>query len=1156
MWLNQNEIQTLWNHQLNIDNKIEFRLFAPNNTTITTETIKVEQSLSIQNYQRLIVLSLISNYKKQEKKENNNITISLNQHSGELEKDLRKKATELDPITNKLVFDPSKISYLAMSNDFFRNQKWRKILGKDDFLLKKVISPIDNLVIDEVWSILTAIRGKGSFFENLKLNFYNPKKQVYVSESETKKITKNSKIHYLKYKVDKNDNTKITNIVLDQINDSLAKHILYQHDLINRIKILTENSNKKSSIKNILGLTKKEYQEFDNTNKAKDETKQKDLEYLQGHLLVVEQNINTLKKIKQILLYQYELSFLVGYDNLWHSIFTIAISLIEEETYSIFYLTKTKELIIVPEKEAIATIGILLDEEIINAPNLVTKMSSFSDASEFFDYLDIGIIKIASIMGKELEGVKIDLIGDICVESIDYKERTNFGKITIIKDDNKDGNIKLIEPLHQYNIKTFNHFSELKLPLINKFSNEGKLSNLGSKFQVLENYIVSYIENYLVEIYERHEEYFGAKQSKEVERVFSSDDSVTELYPLPEKNWFVNLRDPVPLASRSNWAIPLPLFLNQQKSIWVDSFEDLAKKAINPIYRVVLTKNLKYELYEANKAVLVSDTNSKIPLGLSMIQYRSKILTDLRREKRLEWSVFCIYADKLYAEILELFNKYEVIQIQFTPEESIKWQNWFFGKEEDYKTQSSSIIYFYKKISFEKEEVKIDNNYNYLSLEKNTLKDIYVNDGVNGVYTFGNASLDFNLEKRILDVITINKATSESNTVYYYTNNSEQYTKTLADYDFIFDKKININLLLDDNSSMGNNQVKDIEPILNKYESDIVKIALMLGLELNTENLDSIVRQEELLAENIVKFFYHRGTSMENSKEPIILWLNLYTINLKEEIDKSMERVDLKEVYSSIYKYIEYLNEMIFPILKFIPNNEKSMTQKDLVSILNNFVYLIKPFLPYYAEKIFQIIYFDKNTNSQEYNLNLINLKNPSSDIKNKVKELIELKASLNVIRELNKIPVYQGLYADFSYLKEDTYFIRYIQVYLNLIPKSLMNIEGQIEKIQFQKTPIIIDMVLDTSLTVLAAQKELSKILLAWKTKNQLKTKQSAKVQISFSDFDDIKVLNKLRLNSYWPELLVETIWDEYPIIDIDKIDNYEYKLLDITNIYLKTLN
>ncbi len=1147
MWLSQNEIQTLLKNNKREDNRVDFRLFAPNNASILTNIIKADSNVKVSDYYNLMSLSAFQNYKKQENKENVSTVLTITQHFDELEKNLRKQATEFDKINNKYVFDPSKIDYLGNSYDYYRQQKWKRLLGPNSHLFNTQVSPLNNWVVDEIWKLLDTMRTKELVFENLKLNFYNPKKQYYVSEAETKKIEKTGKYHYLKYRIAKDNVFKITNIILDQVDDSLKKHITYQNDLIGRIKVITERKPKKSSIAQILGLSKNEYEDFNNSFKLADLEAQKNLEYLQGHLLVVEQNITTLKKIKGILMHQYDTSILVGFENLWHSLFTMAIVLKKDVEYSLYYLSKTKELVIVPESEAVNVLGLLLEENVINSPDLKAKMTQFKDSNEFFDYMKAGIQKLASLKGEELEGVTVDMVGDIDIDSFEYSSRSNIGRIIL---DNQGVSTQNITPVHQFNQKTFSFLNTLQFPIMNKLSNHGKLINMGQKFGSLENYIAAYSENYLVEIFEREGDYFVAKNGVKFEKIYSSDDSVTELYPLPEKNWFINFPNPCSLAGRNEWAMPLPLFNNGNKSFWLSSFEDLANRAINPVYRVVLGKNLKYEFFESSKAVLMSDSVSKIPLGLSTTQFRSKNLTELRKERRLEWSVFCAYADKIYEEILQLFDKYEVVQIQFTNEESIKFQNWFYGKEEEFQSNSNTVLYFYKKISFNQDgTIECDKIFNYLNPQKNTLSDIYIKDDYDNIYSYSNLTLDYTQEEKFLDILSLKAAYEENTNIYYQSNSTEHVENLKNNFEFAYGKnKTLTHLKLE---RIESNEY--IEKYFKVYESDVVRLALFMNSDLVDGQIEIIQAQEYHLAENLLKFFNHRSPINDGPKDDIILWLASYTNDFNEKVNSLAKEWKIKDIYVNIFNYIEVLNKLVFPILRQIPMNDKGQAQDDIVLILNNFVYTIKPFLPIYSEKIYQVIYQEKITNSNETAINLFTLKTASSSIKDKINNIINLKEELRTIRGTNNIPEYQGLYADFSYLNADQKYIKYIQVYLNLIPKSLMNVEGQIEKVTFQNNPIIIDLVLDSSLKSIAAQKELSKIILNWKTKNNIKLKQLVKLQIRHTEFDDNKILTKLKINSYWPDIYAETIWEDK---GVDSSEEEVYNLLDIANIRLKNIS
>ena len=1150
MWLSQNEIQVLLSNAKKDESRIDFRLFAPNNASILTNVIKGDKSIKISEYYNLMSLCALKNHKKQENKENISTTLTVSQHFPELEKQLRKQATEFDKVNNKYKFDPSKIDYLGNSYDYHRVIKWKKLFSMNSEIMNNQTTSLNNWVVDEVWKILDKLRKKELIFENLKLNYYNPKKQFYVSEVEAKKVLKTGKLHYLKYRVSKTDLFKLNNLILDQVDSTLAQHITYQNDIITRIKVLTERKPKKTSLASILGLSKSEYEDFNNSYRLSDIEDQKNLEYLQGHLMVMEQNIETLKKVKTILLYNYDTSIIVGFDNLWHSLFTLALALKKDVEFSIYYLSKTKELVIVPESEAINILGVLLEDNVVNAPELSSKVKQFKDSNEFFAFLKAGFQKIASIKSQDLEGMSLDLVGDIDIDSVEYTSRANIGRI-IIDDHIVQNNITAI---HQFNKDTFVFLDMLKFPIFNKLSSQGKLINLGHKFSSLENYIASYSENYLVEIFEREGDYFASKSNVQIEKIYSADDAVTELYPLPEKNWFINFPDSSPLAGRNEWAMPLPIFSNENKELWVSSFEELTEKAVNPMFKVVLGKNLKYENFESSKAVLLSDSTSKIPLGLSTTQFRSKNLTELRKERRIEWSVFCVYADKIYEEILSLFEKYEVVQIQFSQEESLKFQNWFFGKEENYQNHNNAILYFYKKIYFNDDGTfSEDKQYNYLNPHKNNLNDIYLKDDFENLYSFSNLTLDYQQEIKFLDVISLKGAFESNTSVYYQTSNLDHVESLMQNYEFIYEKPKTVKGVLISNID----QNEDIDTFTRNYEEELVRFSLFKNSLLSTSTIEILQQQEYILADNLVKFFSHRSQSIDGSKDDVCVWFSSYTLEFTDKIKTLAASWSIKDIYNEIYEYIEVLNSLVFPILKQIPINDKGIAQNEMVNILNNFIYIITPYLPYYSEKIFQVIYKDKYTNSVEYPLHINTLRNASTTIKDKISNILKLKQELKEIRDYNNIPEYQGLYADFSFINSDQQYIKYLQIYLNLIPKSLMQVDGQIEKIIFQNNPISIDLVIDTSLKAIAAQKELSKIIINWKNKNNIKLRQISKLHIRYELIEDDKVLNKLKLNSYWPELFTETIWSEKIVKnEIDTNQEEVYKLLDIVNVQIQSVD
>ena len=116
--------------------------------------------------------------------------------------------------------------------------------------------------------------------------------------------------------------------------------------------------------------------------------------------------------------------------------------------------------------------------------------------------------------------------------------------------------------------------------------------------------------------------------------------------------------------SRSRyWGNPLPIWQNKDKSrqILIDSMAKLEHLTVNPIYKILNTRELNPDYYQDGNVVVFTDSYTKLPLGISATQYRSKTLAEMRRQKIVDINVFADYAQPMLDEILERFQKYKTL---------------------------------------------------------------------------------------------------------------------------------------------------------------------------------------------------------------------------------------------------------------------------------------------------------------------------------------------------------------------------------------------------------------------------------------------------------------------------------------------------------------
>jgi hypothetical protein len=1188
MWYSQKEIIDIWrqfdtlptlspaknNSNSNLITSMisSGRLFSPLNTSIILPSIDLSSPIKPEDYLDIWSAYCFGLNKKYNHKEDVVIKIGLNPYTKKQEEVLKKSATHLDQNLAKYIYDPSKVepNGLALNMDRFGQLKNQSALLEP--VLGSATLAFENTVIDSAWKNLELLRNKNLIRPELKQNYYNPRKKSFYEESEIKLELVDAYYHYLKYDIVSDDSQKIINGVIDQVNQTLGKHYEYQVDLISRINHLSVFEDKKSSLRDILGLSKSEYTEYNQKFDDKIQKQQEDLAYYKSYLLVIEQNINTLTKIKTLMLKSQTIKLVVPYYELWHSLFTMAVSIDKDEEFCLYYLAKTEELVLVSESDAVTCLLGLVEEVVLDTPEIKQKISEFKESSDFFNYLGVGIQKVSSFIGSELDGVKFTNLIDLQADSFDYAKKTNLDKIIALDYKNTSLNTKL-NPINQYNTNAFEIFKQLDLPFVSYLNEDGKLKGLPQKFVGMESLSLYYVENYLVDIYKKHNEYLCKIKSGLVTKYLSVEDGITELYVMPESNYIVSFGDfdcKDYLLSKKDWGLPAPLFVNGKQQLWVNSIEDLVAKTVNPVYRLVLEKNLKYDFFEHQTSVIVSDTSSKIPLGLSAIQHRSKILTDFRSDKNIDDTKQNTYFDSLYNECLNLFQKYEVVQIQLTQSENIMFQNWFFGKNLDQATKTQGILYFYKKLIFtdlynKEEGYTFDTNLNYLNPTSGVCKDIYLQDEFSNIYQFADYIISYGLTKKLLDLYLLTTSLKDTNQIFA----SDGLTKTLDHYQTIYDKAKIINIF---KSCSQNIDQSKLEPD-NFYELASLGLDVMAMCTLCDTSVVKVDKTLETVILGLARFYEKKQPSSKEqpsdlAKEPIIAFLQQETINFCVKFKKYIDIWDLKEAYQLILLYLQDFEELVLPIITNTNTNYKGELQLEIANVICMFCDCTKIIIPVLAEQLNLLINNPITVFDSAYSYSII--KNINQTNYHKVATIKALKAKLKTIKEGLGIAQEQCLYADFTMPKDLWQYHRYLQILLNLAPKNLTNIQGGVQKLDFDSVEIIIDTILDNSLISTAIIRNLSKILLNFKQTQGFRIKDNLVVKIYLEQVDPSqkigplqKIIEKITSTSSWPDINVQTEWktidqsqfeELVKLQNFDKINQKEQHLLNNIKVFLSS--
>ena len=903
--MSQNEILKLIKKEKESASK-EFKLFSQKSKGLLAQPSKTE-TFNNTNFYKLYLSQLGQNI-VQKQSELVYLQNSYTCGNTKLDKKFVDGATKLDPIKKSYFFDDDAFD-VAVNNYYVKaknniNYNTYK-LGSENI---SNIFASDNTNIESMWGLIDKVNKKNLINKNLSLVPYDIYSQKFLKESDTELVEVVGNCHYVKYVIDTSDGIKIKNEVLDQINSSLKLHLTYEKDIIERIKTASSLNPKKSGVKDILGMSKSDLEEFLKNKNDQQEHLDRSLSYLKSYLMVVEQNIEKLNKNKQTLIKDYTISIICPFSSLWKSMFTNSFLTHEDAEFSVYYLSKTKELVIVPEKQAIKILSSLIEDRVIDTPEVSKKITTFVKSNELFDYLDIGIDKIAGFSADILAGLKIDVSQNVDLESIDYNSKFNCGRVVVLSQldalkyniESLNGNIL---PLNQYERETFELYKDLKLPITYNIDKNGKLFSLQDKFDQLNGHSVMYIENSLHNIYLANDEYLSIERNHSQYKTFLKNDKSREVYSQPHNVWYISYSSaegrefkeskyvPKSMSIKKELGIPLPLFVhvasenankvannynlkpngNRKPTIdtemFITSIEDVVTKSINPVRRLLLGNNLKYPFLDSGSLVSMSNGAGTHPLGMHAVRYLSdniKILTEYSTKEE-----FLAIADGVYQEVLSLFEKFDTVQLDLDESIANLWKQWFFGQEDYPYITNEDVIYFYKKIVFEIGTDGVSDSwlsvggYRYLGLSKASLGEIFIKDSMGLVYRHCGEVLDYELEESLLNILAYNTLKGRADDILQLLNyNKSNNWHTL--FATIYDRQVDIKGGVFENVDIESNKKLNTPYQRDTVMSDDMYFAYLNSDESTTiENLEGKVLK---LAQNIASLDNYR----ESLKDKII----------------------------------------------------------------------------------------------------------------------------------------------------------------------------------------------------------------------------------------------------------------------------------------------
>jgi hypothetical protein len=491
------------------------------------------------------------------------------------------------------------------------------------------------------------------------------------------------------------------------------------------------------------------------------------LEKIKAEIETVEENVKILEKIYFILEDEADVRILSLFSDPFLVPAVSALGVGLDTEYALYFIEELSQIVIVSEKNALFILSLVLPEHLKPGQELQILIENEVDAGEYFLSQNLPIHKLVALTGSDLIGLEFDPIFkfdlpvssnalspvSFTVLSADLSEEAVFGTgIIPITPSYKQEHFRLANIYNLPFIDTLDKDSNYIFYSTNKFDKE-KLKDVKYEFNSIDltNHIIDvvdevgclyttfkgpvlnmHIRNYDKKLFEDYESKVKANGNLPILKSSDEDeiDKIKkniinysqQLYYKKYLNYQTKVADSsnknlvdIDLTEIKNSGIALPVWKSQDgNSIYIENISQLLENSLNPIYTLINSRKLTPENYADNSVVILGDRNTKLPLGLTAVFYKSIVLSEIRKDKNISLGTFDELGHKLLDEIFQIFQKHNSIQIILEPNEQKLLTIWLAG----YSPRSEIIeerFYFYNplkqlELQSEKDEYDLPDN--------------------------------------------------------------------------------------------------------------------------------------------------------------------------------------------------------------------------------------------------------------------------------------------------------------------------------------------------------------------------------------------------------------------------------------------------------------
>jgi isoleucyl-tRNA synthetase len=1084
---------------------------------------------------------------------------------------------------------------------------------------------MDTDYMESVWWGLGQLWHKGLLYKDYRVSMYSPSMGATLSHMEI-----NDDVSYvnetiispvIRFQVKESPTRKLTRKILEEVAFNYSEQLRYKLDIEKRLTTLEglDENKKRTSLQELLNSGDPEFAGIEWDNFKTDLEARQEIEHLKDQLEYVHQNINKLKRMREILNSNHPLNLLSWTTTPWTLPSNVAVGVGADIEYAVYFLPTTKELVILAENRVVDIISTQFKETILNTPHMKAQMENLTDSSDFFEMLEVDILKMATFKGEDLTGLEYHPVFELTQNIDSYEEKATMYKVytTEVVTDTEGTGILHIAPA--YGPEDFEIKKQRNLPLIQSLNEYGEIrSDLPKNLSPVYGKKFTAANPLILEILKKEKKVFAEIKYQHKYPVFNRDNK--KVYYCAQENWFIGETQFLESSIRQNekinwfpehikegrfrqgletapdwcisrnryWGNPLPIWQNEDKTkvVFIDSLEKLMDLSLNPIFRLINSRDLNPDVYQKGKTVIFTDFSNKLPLGISASQHRSKNLTDLRKERDLSITVFAKYAQLILDEMMELFNngKFETIQSLFTDDEQRLWTTWIYNLHPKSKKKSTTY-YFYKRISDIQDDGEFteEKQINLLDLHRPYIDDIYIIDEVKNIYRRIPEVMDCWVESGAMPWASYhypfeNKAFVEKNIPADYIVEYEGQIRgwfhalhVLSTGIFGINSFKNVHvhgtLLGYDKKKMSKSKgnFKPTDEYMELYGSDALRNYFTCSpyfqgetLSLNDKDMQATFRDTTITLSNTCTFLQYVLSSFAKRDlplsyaHPLNKWWKAYTDNYAFLLNEAMENYDLMEASRLIIPYINELSTWYIRRAKDLLNTEFAIEVAGcLKETMKTFSIVTASLQPFNTERIWSVLKDSQDPISVHLTKfpHCYHITEPQKELLEKMKIFREMVSDIHSIRKEKNVRVRQPMYGDFSNMNIEFAFVDMLIKECNLIEKDLSKTEGEIWKNTNDIFgEVQLDLLIDKDLSVLGFTRDFERAVQDFRKKNNYKPNTIVRMKWFLDDIKDEEVLQKVLQQLNWKKLSVEVQWVEEML---DK--NHQFKIKDLVTIFVE---